>query len=146
MLSARGLYQSFGGVVAVDDVDLDLYRGEILGLLGPNGAGKTTIFELLSGERRSERGRITMGEDDITSWPAYRRAEPGSVGPSRPPGCGQASRWTSPSSSAISHHTSSPGAAAAVFACRPYAGPSAACAGPPMGSSSRSGWRNIRIN
>ena len=118
MLSARGLYQSFGGVVAVDDVDLDLYRDEILGLLGPNGAGKTTIFEMLSGERRSERGRITMGEDDITSWPAYRRAEHG-LGRSF-----QAARlWPGLTVHesvimAISHHTSSPGAAAAML-CLP---------------------------
>ena len=118
MLSARGLYQRFGGVVAVDDVDLDLYRGEILGLLGPNGAGKTTIFELLSGERRCERGRITMGEDDITSWPAYRRAEHG-LGRSF-----QAARlWPGLTVhesviTAISHHTSSPGAMAAML-CLP---------------------------
>jgi ABC-type branched-subunit amino acid transport system ATPase component len=118
VLSARGLYQRFGGVVAVDDVDLDLYRGEILGLLGPNGAGKTTIFELLSGERRCERGRITMGEVDITSWPAYRRAEHG-LGRSF-----QAARlWPGLTVHesvlmAISHHISSPGAAAAVL-CLP---------------------------
>jgi ABC-type branched-subunit amino acid transport system ATPase component len=118
VLSARGLYQSFGGVVAVDDVDLDLYQGEILGLLGPNGAGKTTIFELLSGERRSQRGRITMGEDDITSWPAYRRAEHG-LGRSF-----QAARlWPGLTVEesvimAISHHTSSPGATAAML-CLP---------------------------
>jgi ABC-type branched-subunit amino acid transport system ATPase component len=118
VLSARGLYQRFGGVVAVDDVDLDLYQREILGLLGPNGAGKTTIFELLSGERRSERGRITMGDDDITSWPAYRRAEHG-LGRSF-----QAARiWPGLTVHesvmvAISHHTRSPGAAAAVL-CLP---------------------------
>ena len=115
VLSARGLYQRFGGVVAVDNVDLDLNRGEILGLLGPNGAGKTTIFELLSGERRSQRGRITMGEDDITSWPAYRRAEHG-LGRSF-----QAARlWPGLTVHesvimAISHHVSSPGAAAAIL-------------------------------
>ncbi len=118
VLSARSLYQRFGGVVAVDDVDLDLYRGEILGLLGPNGAGKTTIFELLSGERRSARGRITMGEDDITSWPAYRRAEHG-LGRSF-----QAARlWPGLTVHesvimAISHHTSSPGATSAML-CLP---------------------------
>jgi branched-chain amino acid transport system ATP-binding protein len=121
VLSARGLYRRFGGVVAVDDVDLDLYRGEILGLLGPNGAGKTTIFELLSGEQRSERGRITMGEDDITSWPAYRRAEHG-LGRSF-----QAARlWPGLTVHesvimAISHRTSSPGAAAAML-CLPHVG------------------------
>ena len=118
VLSARGLYRRFGGVVAVDDVDLDLYRGEILGLLGPNGAGKTTIFELLSGEQRSERGQITMGEDDITSWPAYRRAKNG-LGRSF-----QAARlWPGLTVHesvivAISHHTRSPGAAAAML-CLP---------------------------
>ena len=118
VLSARGLYQRFGGVVAVDDVDLDLYRGEILGLLGPNGAGKTTIFELLSGERRCERGRITMGDVDITSWPAYRRAEHG-LGRSF-----QAARlWPGLTVHesvliAISHSISSPGAAAAAL-CLP---------------------------
>ncbi len=115
VLSARGLYQRFGGVVAVDDVDLDLFRGEILGLLGPNGAGKTTIFELLSGERHSERGRITMGEDDITSWPAYRRAEHG-LGRSF-----QAARlWPGLTvhesvMTALAHHTGSPGATAAML-------------------------------
>ena len=118
VLSARGLYQRFGGVVAVDDVDLDLYRGEILGLLGPNGAGKTTIFELLSGERRCQQGRITMGEDDITSWPAYRRAEHGLARSF------QAARlWPGLTVhesviTAISHHTSSPGAASAML-CLP---------------------------
>ncbi len=118
VLSAHGLYQRFGGVVAVDDVDLDLYRGEILGLLGPNGAGKTTIFELLSGERRCEGGRITMGADDITSWPAYRRAAHGLARSF------QAARlWPGLTvhesvTVAISHHTSSPGAAAAVL-CLP---------------------------
>ncbi len=118
VLSARGLYQRFGGVVAVDDVDLDLYRGEILGLLGPNGAGKTTIFELLSGERRSQGGRITMGEDDITSWPAYRRAAHGLARSF------QAARlWPGLTvhesvTVALSHHTSSPGAASAML-CLP---------------------------
>ncbi len=118
VLSARGLYKRFGGVVAVDNVDLALYRGEILGLLGPNGAGKTTIFELLSGGQRSEGGQITMGEDDITSWPAYRRAKHGLARSF------QAARlWPGLTVHesvivAISHHASSPGAGAAML-CLP---------------------------
>jgi branched-chain amino acid transport system ATP-binding protein len=77
VLSASDLHQRFGGVVAVDHVDLDLYDGEILGLIGPNGAGKTTIFELLSGERPAAGGQITMGDLDITTWSASRRAAHG---------------------------------------------------------------------
>jgi branched-chain amino acid transport system ATP-binding protein len=77
VLSARNLHQRFGGVIAVDQLDIDLYDGEILGLIGPNGAGKTTVFELLSGERPAVSGRITMGDVDITSWPAFRRAAHG---------------------------------------------------------------------
>jgi branched-chain amino acid transport system ATP-binding protein len=77
VLSARDLHQRFGGVVAVDHVDLDLYDGEILGLIGPNGAGKTTIFELLSGERPATSGKITMGDLEITAWSASRRAAHG---------------------------------------------------------------------
>ncbi|MBL8662313.1 MAG: ABC transporter ATP-binding protein [Candidatus Odyssella sp.] len=49
LLSARGLTKRFGGLVAVDGVDFDVFAGEILGLIGPNGAGKTTTFNLIAG-------------------------------------------------------------------------------------------------
>ncbi len=77
VLSARGLRRSFGGVVAVDDVDLDLYDGEILGLIGPNGAGKTTTFELISGHVTTDAGRVTMLGRDVSKWSPERRAEAG---------------------------------------------------------------------
>jgi branched-chain amino acid transport system ATP-binding protein len=118
VLSARGLHQRFGGVVAVDRVDLDLYQGEILGLLGPNGAGKTTIFELLSGEQRSGEGRITMGKFDISHWSASQRAAHG-LGRSF-----QAARlWPGLTVHesvvmAVSHHMSPPGSASAML-CLP---------------------------
>jgi ABC-type branched-subunit amino acid transport system ATPase component/predicted MFS family arabinose efflux permease len=118
VLSARGLYQRFGGVVAVDRVDLDLYQGEILGLLGPNGAGKTTIFELLSGEQRSGEGRITMGDLDISHWSASQRAAHG-LGRSF-----QAARlWPGLTVHesvvmAVSHDLSPPGSTAAIL-CLP---------------------------
>ena len=78
--------------------------------------------------------------------PPIEERSTGSVAPSRPPGCGRASRWTSPSS--WRSHTTSlrPGRRQPCCACRPCADPSAACARPPMRSSSRSGWRNTRIN
>ncbi|HLJ09487.1 MAG TPA: ATP-binding cassette domain-containing protein, partial [Acidimicrobiia bacterium] len=77
VLSARGLRKTFGGVVAVDDVDLDLYEGEILGLIGPNGAGKTTTFELISGHISGDAGRVTMLDQDVSNWSSNRRAGAG---------------------------------------------------------------------
>ncbi|MGO9560515.1 MAG: ATP-binding cassette domain-containing protein, partial [Acidimicrobiales bacterium] len=74
VLSARGVTKRFGGVLAVNDVSLELYDGEILGLIGPNGAGKTTVFEIISGHLRSDAGNVTMNSTDITNWPAHRRA------------------------------------------------------------------------
>ncbi len=77
VLSARGLRKSFGGVVAVDDVDLDLYDGEILGLIGPNGAGKTTTFELISGHVSADSGRVMMLGHDVSKWSPDHRAQIG---------------------------------------------------------------------
>jgi branched-chain amino acid transport system ATP-binding protein len=74
VLSARGIVKRFGGVLAVDDVSLELNNGEILGLIGPNGAGKTTVFEIISGQLRPNSGEITMFSTDISDWPAYRRS------------------------------------------------------------------------
>ncbi|MBX6764200.1 MAG: ATP-binding cassette domain-containing protein, partial [Rubrobacteraceae bacterium] len=49
VIRARGLRKRYGGVVAVDGVDLTVYRGEVFGILGPNGAGKTTTLEMIEG-------------------------------------------------------------------------------------------------
>ena len=74
VLSAQGIVKRFGGVVAVDDVSLELKTGEILGLIGPNGAGKTTVFEIISGQLRPNEGHVSMHDTDISDWPAYRRS------------------------------------------------------------------------
>ena len=60
LLSARGLTKRFGGLVAVDGVDFDVYAGEILGLIGPNGAGKTTTFNLVAGALAPTSGTLTF--------------------------------------------------------------------------------------
>jgi branched-chain amino acid transport system ATP-binding protein len=57
-LTARGLHKRFGGVTAVDDVDLDVEPGEIVGLMGPNGAGKTTVLDVLSGFVAPDAGTV----------------------------------------------------------------------------------------
>ncbi len=77
ILSARGLTRHFGGVKAVDGVDLDLMRGEIHALIGPNGAGKTTLVGLLSGRVAPQAGTINLEGEDITALPAHARVARG---------------------------------------------------------------------
>ena len=74
ILSTNGMSKSFGGIRAVDDVDLELHEGEILGLIGPNGAGKTTIFDLISGFLTPDSGRIELAGVDVTDRSADARA------------------------------------------------------------------------
>ena len=66
VLSARGVQVRFGGLVAVDSVDLDLQAGELVGIIGPNGAGKTTFFHTLSGVLTPNAGTLRVGGDDLT--------------------------------------------------------------------------------
>jgi branched-chain amino acid transport system ATP-binding protein len=73
-LEVRGLSKRFGGMTVVDDVDLVVPVGHILGLIGHNGAGKTTIFDLVSGFLPADRGTITLHGQDLTAAPAHRRA------------------------------------------------------------------------
>jgi branched-chain amino acid transport system ATP-binding protein len=73
-LDVQGVGKSFGGIRAVDDASLVLHEGEILGLIGPNGAGKTTIFDLISGFLAPDRGRILLGDVDVTQLSPDKRA------------------------------------------------------------------------
>ena len=65
-LEARGLTRSFGGFVAVKDVNLKVRRGSIHALIGPNGAGKTTCFNLLTKTLRPSAGQVLLGGRDVT--------------------------------------------------------------------------------
>ena len=69
----------FGGVVAVDDVSVDIIRGETLGLIGPNGAGKTTLFEIMGGFTTADSGSIEFEGRDVTKLPSNQRASAGLV-------------------------------------------------------------------
>jgi len=66
LLEARGVTRSFGGVVALDHLDLIVEQNEILGLIGPNGSGKTTFFNVATGLYRSEAGTLKFEGMDIT--------------------------------------------------------------------------------
>ena len=76
-LAGRGLGKRFGGVVALDDVSVDVAAGDMVGLMGPNGAGKTTLFNCLLGAERPDRGTVTLGDVDVTRQPIHRRARLG---------------------------------------------------------------------
>src|SRR6185295_1751784 len=77
MLELRGVSKRFGGVVATDDVTLDVVRGEVHALIGPNGAGKTTLIGQISGVLPTETGRIVFNEADITRLQAHARVAAG---------------------------------------------------------------------
>jgi branched-chain amino acid transport system ATP-binding protein len=78
-LRARGVRVQFGGVRAIDDVDLTLEQDSIYGLIGPNGAGKTTLVNLLSGFQPPSNGTVHLGDVEITRWSPHRRARNGLV-------------------------------------------------------------------
>lgn len=72
LLRARGLSKTFGGLKAVDGVELDVRHGEILGIIGPNGAGKTTLFNLLNGLLRADSGEVEFAGQSIADLPTNR--------------------------------------------------------------------------
>jgi branched-chain amino acid transport system permease protein len=76
-LVATGLSKRFGGITAVDGVDLTLRSGELIGLIGPNGAGKSTLFALLAGFTRPDIGSLRLNDTDLLAVPAYRRSRLG---------------------------------------------------------------------
>jgi branched-chain amino acid transport system ATP-binding protein len=77
LLDVRGVGKRFGGVQALEDVSLNVHRGEIVGLIGPNGAGKTTLFNCISGVDAPDSGRITFEERDLRGMSPHRRARLG---------------------------------------------------------------------
>jgi len=78
-LSTRGLEKSFGSLVVAKDIELTLPRGERYALIGPNGAGKTTLINLMTGMLPPDRGRIFLGEDEITTLAPEARVKRGLV-------------------------------------------------------------------
>jgi ABC-type branched-subunit amino acid transport system ATPase component len=74
ILETRGLVKRFGGITAVNGVDLRLHEQQVLGLVGQNGAGKTTLFDIISGFLEADEGQILYRGVEITDWPAHERA------------------------------------------------------------------------
>jgi branched-chain amino acid transport system ATP-binding protein len=76
-LGCSAITKRFGAIRAVDDVDLSVALGRVVGLLGHNGAGKTTLFDVLTGFTPPDGGQVWLAGTNITSWPAHRRAAAG---------------------------------------------------------------------
>jgi len=74
VLECVGVAKRFGGVTAVDHVDLTVRPGQIVGLVGQNGAGKTTLLDCISGFHRLDGGRLTLRGVDVTDWTPWERA------------------------------------------------------------------------
>ena len=72
-LELEGVSKHFGGLHAVEDVNLRLSAGDRHGILGPNGAGKTTLFNLITGVLTTTSGRISLFDRDVTHWPTHKR-------------------------------------------------------------------------
>jgi len=74
LLKLENVTKCFGGLVAVNDVSLEISQGEFIGIVGPNGSGKTTLFNVISGVYFPEKGRVIYDGEDITRLPPYKRA------------------------------------------------------------------------
>ncbi len=76
-LETKGLVKRFRGATVVDQVDVEVNSGEIVGLLGPNGAGKTTCFYLICGLVRRDAGSVLLDREEIGKLPMHQRARMG---------------------------------------------------------------------
>jgi ABC-type branched-subunit amino acid transport system ATPase component len=77
LLEAQALTKRFGGVTALDRLDLSIEPGEVIGVIGPNGAGKSTLLKTLLGEIRPDSGDILLDGRSILGWPTHRIAQSG---------------------------------------------------------------------
>jgi branched-chain amino acid transport system ATP-binding protein len=77
LLNICNLTKYFGGLVAVNDLNLDIYRGEILGLIGPNGAGKSTVLNMISGSISPTKGKCIFKGENLTGLPPHRISKKG---------------------------------------------------------------------
>jgi len=77
LLRIENLIRRFGGIVATDNLSLDIARGELHAIIGPNGAGKTTLISQLIGQLRPTAGTIRFAGEDVTHLPAWKRSQLG---------------------------------------------------------------------
>ena len=76
-LKAKNISKIYSSKIVVDNISIELKRGEIVGLLGPNGAGKTTSFYIIVGLIKANQGYIYLDDIDVSKFPMYRRSQMG---------------------------------------------------------------------
>ena len=77
ILETKGVTIRFGGLTAVENLDMTVYKGTIAGLIGPNGAGKTTLFNVISGFIRPTEGDVFFKRERVTGYPPHKLTEKG---------------------------------------------------------------------
>lgn len=77
LLSLRGITKRFGGLIAVQDLDVEVYPGEVVGMIGPNGAGKTTVFNLISGFLKPTQGEVFFKNQPLNNLKSHQICELG---------------------------------------------------------------------
>lgn len=73
----KGLHKNFGGVIATNNVSIDINKNEIFGIIGPNGAGKTTLFNMITGVYRPSEGHIFLESTQLDGMPVHKIAQAG---------------------------------------------------------------------
>ena len=79
LLVIEGVRKTFGGLVALDDVDVRVEKGLMTMLIGPNGSGKTTLINCITGFYKPDRGKVSFSGEEITNWPPHRVYDRGLV-------------------------------------------------------------------
>jgi branched-chain amino acid transport system ATP-binding protein len=79
LLRIEGLRKNYGGVPALQGVDIEVRKGEVMGLIGPNGSGKSTLFDCCTGLQKSDAGRVLLKGTDIGGWTMNRIAREGKL-------------------------------------------------------------------
>ncbi|MFH1350186.1 MAG: ABC transporter ATP-binding protein [Pseudomonadota bacterium] len=74
LLKLENITKRFGGLIAVNDMSLEVHTGESIGIVGPNGSGKTTLYNIISGVYIPDKGKVIFDGKDITKLPPYKRA------------------------------------------------------------------------
>ena len=79
VLETRDIWKRYGGIIALRNINIKVFKGELLGIIGPNGSGKTTLFNIITGFLKPDKGRIILSGEDVTGFPPHEMVKRGVV-------------------------------------------------------------------